>query len=74
MVYAFNPGFGRQRQEDLCEIETSIVYIKKKKFQGKDYIKKPCIGWGDIQGLGPTYSEEKVRGMGEGLWEKVTWK
>jgi hypothetical protein len=44
MVYAFNPGFGRQRQEDLCEIETSIVYIKKKKLQGKDYIKKPCIG------------------------------
>ena len=29
VVYAFNPGFGRQRQEDLCEIETSMVYIKK---------------------------------------------
>jgi hypothetical protein len=25
-VHAFNPSIGRQRQEDLCEFEASLVY------------------------------------------------
>ena len=36
------PALGRQRQEDLCGFEVSLVY-KIKLQDSQDYIERPCL-------------------------------
>ena len=46
MICNFNPSLGRQRQEDLCEFEASLVYIASFKPE-RTTLLRPCFKRGE---------------------------